>query len=86
MQMDATTAMSFAFGPKDTGKRLRPPSRKLAQVSSDLNIKYLKYQIMDIIDSENAVLFLANFRFSHWHILLKFAGNPTLKIVSRARS
>lgn len=53
--MDATVAMSYAFGPKD--EQEINTIKKACQVSSDLYNKYLKDQIMDIIDSEK-VLFI----------------------------
>jgi nucleosome binding factor SPN SPT16 subunit len=55
--MDATTAMSNVFGPKD--EQETNTIKKACQVSSsDLYNKYLQDQIMDIIDSEK-VLFLS---------------------------
>ncbi|XP_059476610.1 FACT complex subunit spt16 [Neocloeon triangulifer] len=50
---DASTAMSYAMGPKDDQEL--STTRKACQVSSDLYNKYLKDQIMDIIDSEKKV-------------------------------
>jgi hypothetical protein len=63
--MDATTAMSYAFGPKD--EQEINTIKKACQVSSDLYNKYLKDQIMDIIDSEKVLFLAILFGFSHWH-------------------
>ncbi|CAB3385354.1 Hypothetical predicted protein [Cloeon dipterum] len=51
--LDVSTTLSYIMGPKDESEL--NTTRKACQVSCDLYNKYLKDQIMDIIDSEKKV-------------------------------